>query len=91
LEHPPFLPTTLSDTPALGAVLGPADVTWAYQWDVIIQPGSTFQISKLKNLQAIHAPEPATVLLLGLGELALGGLALGGLALALHRQRRRSE
>ena len=66
-------PTTLSDTPLDGAVLGPADLTWAYQWDFTLQPegqlGGSFQISKDKNLQAV--PEPSSTALLGLAGLAL--------------------
>ena len=53
--------TTLSDTP-LGTVVGPGDVTWAYEWDVVIAPGSTFQISKDKNLSVV--PEPTVCSLL---------------------------
>jgi hypothetical protein len=66
-------PTVLSDTPAQGVVLGPDDVTWAFQWDVIIPPGGTFQISKDKNLNAI--PEPGTVVL---ASLAFGTLVFFG-------------
>jgi hypothetical protein len=69
--------TTLSDTP-IGTVVGPGDLTWAYQWDVVIQPGSTFQISKDKAIRAV--PEPATASLLGLAV---------GLLLAAQRKRNR--
>jgi hypothetical protein len=55
--------TTLSDTP-IGAVLGPGDVTWAYQWDTLISPRGTFQISKDKNLSAGVIPEPASLVLI---------------------------
>ena len=55
----------LDDTPGIGVPLGPDDVTWAYQWDVSIPSGGTFQISKDKNLIAI--PEPSTLLLVLLG------------------------
>ena len=54
------LPTTLSDTP-IGVLVGPGDLTWAYQWDVTIGPGATFQISKDKNLHIV--PEPSSILL----------------------------
>jgi hypothetical protein len=61
------LPTNLSDAPPVGTVFGPGDVTWAYQWDVLIQPGQTFQISKDKNLKAgPPVPEPAACSLLSL-------------------------
>jgi len=59
-------PTTLSDN----AGFGPGDATWAFQWDVLIANGGSFQISKDKNLRAV--PEPASLLLLGSG--LLGGL-----------------
>jgi hypothetical protein len=65
--------TTLSDTP-LGVIVGPGDVTWAYQWDFVLTPGSTFQISKDKNLSAI--PEPSTLALAGLAMAALAGYGL---------------
>jgi hypothetical protein len=54
--------TTLSDAPPIGTVAGPGDMTWSYQWDIVIPPNATFQISKDKNLNAI--PEPATFVLL---------------------------
>jgi hypothetical protein len=62
------LPTTLSDTPILVPV-GPGDMTWAFQWDVSIAPGGTFQISKDKNLSTI--PEPASWILFVVGALLL--------------------
>jgi hypothetical protein len=57
--------TTLSDTP-LGTVVGPGDVTWAYQWDVVIPAGSTFQISKDKNLNAIPEPTVCSLLIVAI-------------------------
>ncbi|MBX9788570.1 MAG: PEP-CTERM sorting domain-containing protein [Pirellulales bacterium] len=60
--------TTLSDTP-IGLVVGPGDMTWAYQWDVLIPRGGTFQISKDKNLYVI--PEPSTLALASLAALGL--------------------
>jgi hypothetical protein len=53
-------PTTLNDTPPIGVPIGPGDMTWAYQWDVTLQPNQTFQISKDKNLKATAVPEPTT-------------------------------
>lgn len=64
------LPTTLSDT-AIGAVVGAGDVTWAYQWDFLLQPGDTFQISKDKRLELSAIPEPGVGALLGLAGLLL--------------------
>lgn len=61
--------STLSDTPPYGVVLGPGDLTWAYQWDVVIQPGFTFQISKDKRIAPV--PEPGLVSLLSLAAVAL--------------------
>jgi len=60
------LPTTLSETPPIGTSLGPGNVTWAFQWDVTVAPNSTFQISKVKNLNAIPEPAGACLLLTGL-------------------------
>lgn len=60
------LPTTLADN----AGAGPGDATWAFQWDFILNPQGTFQISKDKRIGAV--PEPASLLLLGSG--LLGGL-----------------
>jgi hypothetical protein len=60
-------PTILSDN----AGFGPGDATWAFQWDVLIANGGSFQISKDKNLRAA-IPEPASLFLLGSG--LLGGL-----------------
>ena len=61
------VPSTLSDVPPFGAVFGPGNVTWAYQWDFLLQPGDTFQISKDKNLHAPDPiPEPGTGVLLSL-------------------------
>ena len=53
--------TTLNDTP-IGVVVGPGDMTWAYQWDITLAAGGTFQISKDKQLSGV--PEPATFSLL---------------------------
>lgn len=49
------------------------DATWAFQWDVTLNPagtqGSDFLISKVKNINAI--PEPASFALFGLGALLI--------------------
>jgi hypothetical protein len=74
------VPTTLSDTPPIGVVFGAGDVTWAYQWDVVIPPSGTFLISKDKNISpGAPVPEPAACSLLGLA---------AGLLLARCRRRR---
>ena len=67
--------TTLSDTP-IGTVVGPGDVTWAFQWDFTVQPGNTFIISKDKRLSGV--PEPTACALLSIGV---------GLLLAARRKR----
>jgi hypothetical protein len=64
------VPDNLADAPPLGVVLGPGDMTWAYQWDFFLPPGDTFQISKDKNLHATPPiPEPATGSLLAVATL----------------------
>ncbi|PYJ05099.1 MAG: hypothetical protein DME25_09020 [Verrucomicrobia bacterium] len=59
--------TTLNDN---GGPVGPGDVTWAFEWDFTLDPGSSFGISKLKDIQI---PEPSALALISLG---LGALAL---------------
>lgn len=53
-------PTTLNDSNTSGV----GDATWAFQWDVNILNGGTFQISKDKNLTSA-VPEPGSILLFG--------------------------
>jgi hypothetical protein len=64
---------TLNDS---AGPVGPGDVTWALEWDLTINPGSSALISKDKYLTVI-VPEPSTI--------ALGGM--GVLLLALYRRR----
>lgn len=60
-------PTTLTDS---GSPFGPGDATFAFQWDVIINPNDTFLMSKNKLIDIV--PEPITLVSLG----AMGLLAL---------------
>jgi hypothetical protein len=61
------LPTTLND---IAGPLGPngpggaLDVTWAFEWDLTLNPGDTLLISKVKNLSV---PEPSSLALVSLG------------------------
>ena len=55
---------------------GPGDVTFAYEWDVNLAPGASFQISKLL---ALAVPEPSSMALISSGLLVLA---------MLHRRRR---
>ena len=54
-------PTTLNDN---AGPLGPGDVTWAFEWDITLNPGGSLLISKVKNLSV---PEPSSLALLSLG------------------------
>jgi hypothetical protein len=62
----------------LGNIGGPltGDVTWAFQWDLVIAPGTSAQISKDKYLTVL-VPEPS----------ALALLAIGAVGYALSRRR----
>ena len=46
---------------------GVGDVTWAFQWDLNINPGESAIISKDKYLEITIVPEPSTVGLFALG------------------------
>jgi hypothetical protein len=64
-------PTTLTDLPPVGVVLGPGNMTWAFQWDVVIPKGGSFQISKVKRLEKVPEPSTAVLALFALCPLAL--------------------
>jgi hypothetical protein len=56
------------------AAKGPGDVSWAYEWDRTIAPGSTFIISKDKGLSGVvplGTPEPSSIVLLAAGFFSL--------------------
>ena len=59
----------LNDNPG---PVGPGDVTWALQWDLLIDPNSSALISKDKFIQ-VTVPEPSALALISVG---LAGLAL---------------
>jgi hypothetical protein len=68
--------TTLNDTPPIGTPIGFGDLTWAFQWDVVIAPFGSYQISKDKLITAV--PEPAAFGLMSIG---------AGMLLAMRRKR----
>jgi hypothetical protein len=57
---------------------GPGDVTWAFQWNVTLDPNATLNIIKDKGLSIQIVPEPTTMAFVALG--------LGALGLARRRQ-----
>jgi len=67
----------LSNAPAEGVVVGPGDVTWAFQWDFNIAAGGSRTISKDKNILGA-VPEPSSWAL----------MAIAGALLPLAMRRR---
>jgi hypothetical protein len=59
------VPVTLND---VAGPLGPGDVTWAFEWDLLIPAGGDVLISKDK---LINVPGPGAASLLGLGLVGL--------------------
>ena len=55
------LATTLNNN---AGPVGPGDVTWAFEWDRLLDPNGSLLISKNKYIQV---PEPGTLALVGLG------------------------
>jgi hypothetical protein len=49
--------------------VGPGDTAWAFEWDVTLAAGASFDIAKSKQISGV--PEPGVMSLLGLGFLAL--------------------
>lgn len=58
------LPSNLNN---FGGQIGPVDASWAFQWDITLNPGGAFVISKDK---LITIPSPAGVALLGIAGFA---------------------
>ncbi|MEX0585969.1 MAG: PEP-CTERM sorting domain-containing protein [Pirellulales bacterium] len=66
------LPTTLAD---VSGPLFSLDAAWAFQWDLLIPPGQSHLISKLKDIRpGPNIPEPGSL------ALVLGGLATMAIA-----------
>lgn len=57
---------------------GPGDVTWAFQWNALLHPGDTLNITKDKGLSIQIVPEPSTLALIAAG--------MGALVLSLRRK-----
>jgi len=65
---------TLNDN----ASAGPGDVTWAFQWNVNLASGGTFNITKDKGLSIQLVPEPSSLAFIALG--------IGAMGLSLRRK-----
>ena len=70
-------PSGEPDSNTLSGAVGPGDVSWAYEWDRTIAPGSTFIISKDKSLSGVvqPVPEPSSLVLALAGFVAFAGVA----------------
>ena len=70
--NPPAVPFYDPATP-----LGPADVSWAYEWDRNLGPGGILRISKDKLLSGVVAPvpEPASLAIATAALIALFGFS----------------
>ena len=51
---------------------GPGNVTWAFQWNAVLNPGDSLDITKDKGLSIQIVPEPSVVAFIVLGVGALG-------------------
>ena len=65
---------TLNDN----ASAGPGDVSWAFQWNVNLGAGDTFNITKDKGLSIQLVPEPSTLAFIVMG--------IGAFGLSLRRK-----
>ncbi len=76
-------PYQLSNSPGVaGSTIGPANVTWAYEWDPAVSAGATFVINSGQHVDpGTPVPEPCTAALLG---------AMGLMLMGLHWRRARS-
>lgn len=74
---------SLDNLPAIGTLMTPDDVTYAYQWDFMLAPGDSFQVGIDKNITSDNPepiiPEPTS--------LTLALLCLAGVAGATRRRR----
>ena len=66
---------TLNDTPGTGSVIGPGNMSSAFEWDTTLGAnGGQLLISKNKNISSTAVPEPSTLAMLAGGAALLGGM-----------------